>query len=80
MPMMNGQKCKRCCGICSLVVGALVLANAFLWPKWVGVDGWVTFFGLLLVLSGFIKLVVPDKCPGCNAMACDMKPAGKGKK
>ena len=74
---MHGNVCKRCSGVCSLVVGALVLVNAFLWPRWLGIDGWVTFLGLLLVIGGFIKLVIPNKCSGCNAMIGDMKPATK---
>lgn len=77
--MMNGQMCKRCRGISGLVVGALVLVNAYLWPRWLGIDGWVTYLGLLLVVGGFIKLVIPNKCSGCNTMMCDMS-SGKSAK
>jgi uncharacterized membrane protein len=73
-----GHMCKKCTGIYKLVTGALILVNAFLWPRWLDVDGWVAFLGLLLVIFGFIKLVVPNKCPTCNAMGG--KAPAKGKK
>jgi hypothetical protein len=63
--------CHKCIGICKLVTGALLLLNAFIWPRWLGVDGWISYLAVLLVLFGFIKLVVPNKCPGCNT---DKKP------
>ena len=76
---MNGPMCKKCHGVCVLVTGALILINAWLWPKWLGVDGWVTFAGVLMVLCGFMALVVPNKCRACNGMPQEMKPV-KGKK
>lgn len=63
-----GHMCKKCSGVTKLLTGALLLVNAFVWPRWLGVDGWVAFIGLLLVLGGFLMLVVPNKCPGCMAM------------
>jgi hypothetical protein len=74
--------CKKCSGIAKLVIGALLLLNAFVWPQWLGVDGWVSFLALLMVLGGFVKLVVPNKCPTCAGMCSTMpaKPAKKGKK
>ena len=73
--------CKKCSGICKLVIGALLLLNAFVWPQWLGIDGWVSFVALLMVLGGFLKLVVPNKCPSCNAGMKSMdKPVKKGKK
>ena len=79
---MMGHMCKKCSGICSLITGALFLVNAFVWPQWLGVDGWMAFIGLLLVLGGFVKLVMPNNCPGCNMMGSEMKAMkmGKGKK
>ena len=71
--------CKKCTGICKLVCGALILCNAFVWPQWMGIDGWAAFLGVLLVLGGFVALVVPNKCPGCNAM-CGMDDMKKGKR
>ena len=38
--------------------------------RWLGVDGWVAFVAVLMVLGGFLKLVLPNKCPHCNAMQC----------
>lgn len=74
--------CKKCCGVTKLLTGALLLINAFVWPQWLGVDGWVAFVGLLLVLGGFLMLVVPNKCSGCMAMAggASAQPMRKGKK
>ncbi len=66
--MMGYHMCRKCCGISKLVTGALILINAFLWPRWLDVDGWVAFFGLLMVIFGFVKLVVPNKCPNCHEM------------
>lgn len=71
--------CHRCHGIMKLVFGALLLLNAFVWPRWLGIDGWVQFVAVLMVLGGFIKLVVPNKCPACNACAAPA-PAKKGRK
>ncbi|MBS3139557.1 hypothetical protein J4479_00995 [Candidatus Woesearchaeota archaeon] len=76
---MTRNLCDKCGGVCALITGALILVNAFWWPRWLGVDGWVTFLAVLLVLSGFIKLVLPNKCSSCNALACETKPA-KAKK
>ncbi|HLC90366.1 MAG TPA: hypothetical protein VJI15_01225 [Candidatus Nanoarchaeia archaeon] len=72
-----GSMCQRCSGTKHLVWGALLLLNAFVWPQWVGVDGWVSFFAVLFVLQGFLHLVLPNKCKMCNA--CVEVPA-KGKK
>ena len=68
--------CKRCHGQSTLVFGALMLLNAFVWPMWLGIDGWVSFVAALLVLKGFLLLVLPP-CKSC--MACKEEPA-KGKK
>ena len=67
--------CKKCGGIHKLVFGALLLVNAFIWPQWMGIDGWVKFLAVLMVIGGFLMLVVPNKCPACNAV-----PKKKGKK
>lgn len=39
-----------------LVLGLLILANVYF-----AVADWWTFFGALLVLAGFVKLVMPMK-------------------
>ena len=68
--------CTKCAGVCKLVTGGLILLNAFVWPKWDGIDGWFAWIGVLFVLFGALKLLVPNKCPGCAA-TCSTK---KGKK
>lgn len=76
-----GCMCHKCSGVMKLVTGALLLLNAFVWPQWLGVDGWVRFVAVLMVLGGFVKLVVPNKCPNCAAACGSMTAASaKGKK
>ena len=73
----------KCKGIMKLVGGALVLLNAFVWPQWGVVEGgeltgWVAFLGVLMLVSGFLKLVVPA-CQGCCGSSCET-PEKKKKK
>ncbi len=56
-------------GTKKLAVGVLVLLNAFVWPQWLGIDGWVTFFGVLLILGGLVMLVLPKDCCGGSCEA-----------
>jgi hypothetical protein len=56
----------KCMGVMKIVVGALILLNAFVWPMWLGIDGWVKFFAVLVVLCGIMKLFHP--C--CKSEAC----------
>jgi hypothetical protein len=49
------------------LIGLLILINAFVWPQWSGVDGWIAFFGLLLVISSIFKAFMPG-C-GCHHFA-----------
>ena len=65
---MMGHMCHKCSGVTKLVVGVLLLLNTFVWPRWLGVDGWVAFVAVLMVLGGIVKLAMPNKCPSCNAM------------
>ena len=58
--------CPHCCGIYKVVFGGLLLLNAFVWPQWIGLDGWVSWLAVLLVLGGLVKLLVPNKCPKCK--------------
>ncbi|MAG73272.1 hypothetical protein CL620_03090 [archaeon] len=72
--------CHRCCATSKLVLGALLLLNAFVWPQWLGLDGpksWISFIAVLMVIGGFLKLVVPNKCPGCAAKCGTSMPAKK---
>ena len=71
----------KCHSIKKLVGGGLLLVNAFLWPQWLGVDGWVKYVAVLMVLAGFLHLVMPA-CKDCHPVCNTEKamPAKKGKK
>ncbi len=75
---MGHGMCGRCHGIYKVVFGALLLLNAFVWPGWLGIDGWVSWLAVLMVVGGLVKLLVPNKCPSCAALCA--VPAAKGKK
>ena len=49
-------------GLRKIVFGALLLLNAFVWPKWLGIDGWIAFFAVLIVIGGVVKLLHPSYC------------------
>ena len=69
--------CVKCTGICKLVTGALLLLNAFVWPRWWGIDGWVAWVSVLMVLGGVLLLVMP-RCPHCCSVGKAMPmPASK---
>lgn len=73
------QMCMRCHAVKKLVIGALVLINAFLWPMWTGIDGWLAFFGVLMVLGGFLMLVMPP-CKSCMGACSTEKTMPMAKK
>ncbi len=50
------------CGVSKVVWGALLLLNGFLWPRWTGVDGWIKWWAVLMVLTGLAILIWPEKC------------------
>jgi len=56
-----GGYCGSCHGAKGLVVGLLVLANAY----WNFVADWWVFFGGLLVVGGLLKLAMPS-CSHCK--------------
>jgi hypothetical protein len=59
-----GGYCRKCRGMIWSFLGVLLLLNAFIWPKWLDVDGWLAFFGLLLMLGGVWKAYVDGcSCP-----------------
>jgi len=66
-------------GLNKIVVGALLLLNFFVWPKWLGVDGWVSFAAILLVIGGFLMLVFPHPDESCCVPEA-VKGKKKGKK
>ena len=71
--------CKHCAGLKGIFVGGLLLLNAFVWPLWTGIDGWLKWIGILMVVGGALKLILPA-CPNCVSCKCAMMPAEKSKK
>jgi len=69
--MCNG----KCMSIKKIVIGLLLLLNAFVWPKWLGIDGWLAWIAVLMVLLGALMLVCP-KCK-CQDNKCSEMPATK---
>jgi hypothetical protein len=75
--------CRRCRGMVSGLVGLLILINAMVWPLWSGIDGWMAFFGLLLVIGSVFKAFMPGcGCHGYPAPGNTFKeaPAKEAKK
>ncbi|MEK6937705.1 MAG: hypothetical protein AABX04_01540 [Nanoarchaeota archaeon] len=62
--------CNKCHGVVKIVFGLLLLLNFFIWPKWLGIDGWVAWVAILMVLFGLVKLLVPA-CK-CESNCCEM--------
>lgn len=61
-------------GLKKIIFGVLLLLNAFVWPKWLGIDGWIAFVAVLMVIFGLIHLF----CPSCSCCAvAKTKPAKK---
>ncbi|PIN75457.1 hypothetical protein COV17_03905 [Candidatus Woesearchaeota archaeon CG10_big_fil_rev_8_21_14_0_10_36_11] len=56
----------KCVGLTKIIIGILILLNAFVWPMWLGIDGWVAFFAVLMILLGLGKLFHP--C--CSSSSC----------
>jgi len=59
MTCMGGY-CSNCRGGSLLVMGLLILANAY----WSFVQDWYVFFGGLLAIGGLLKMIMPN-CPHC---------------
>ncbi len=74
---MGHGMCGRCGGIMKIVTGALLLLNGFVWPQWLGIDGWLEWIGVLLVLGGLARWLIPNTCMNCAAGSAVPK---KGKK
>ena len=70
--------CSSCHGIKKLVIGVLLLINAFVWPKWLGVDGWIAFAAVLMVILGVMKFAMPS-CGHCGG-SMPMMEGGKKKR
>ncbi|MBI4439845.1 hypothetical protein HY638_02645 [Candidatus Woesearchaeota archaeon] len=52
--------CFKCMGAKALVLGILVLLNAYL-----AVVDWAVFVGIILVLGGIMRMAMPV-CPHCK--------------
>lgn len=67
----------KCKGVMKIIVGVLILLNAF-FGTWLGIDGWIKFFAVLMILGGIIKLFHPY----CKTEACcsSVKPVMAAKK
>lgn len=71
--------CGTCSGVHKIVFGALLLLNAFIWPQWLGIDGWIKWLAVLLVVGGALMLIMKGKCKECCSTSCAPEPV-KGKK
>ena len=58
-----------------LVLGLVILFNIYVWPKWMGIDGWMKWFGLVFAVWGLYTFVAPSSCPigGCGMPAATKK-------
>lgn len=76
--------CRNCTAIKMLMLGILILINIYVWPQ-LGVlpedtiSGWLAFSGILLVLGGIAKFVVPQ-CKDCMAESAAASSNGKKRK
>lgn len=55
-------------GIKKIVLGLLLLLNAFIWPQWIDLTGWISFVAVLMVIGGIVLLFKPEW--GCNESCC----------
>ena len=51
----------KCHGVKKIVFGALLLLNAFVWPQWLGIDGWVAWLAVLAILCGVVLMFHPKE-------------------
>ena len=70
--MITDMMCRHCKGWTAIVIGVLVLLNAYF-----NFFTWGMFFGWLLVLLGLVKLFMPNKCKNCNVIEAQMMGTGK---
>ncbi|NQV91202.1 hypothetical protein HQ489_01900 [Candidatus Woesearchaeota archaeon] len=73
--------CRKCHSAHKIVLGLLLLLNAFVWPKWTDLTGWISFVAVLMVIGGLLHLA-KSSCGHCGTSmpAKAAKPANKGKK
>ena len=58
--------CGKCHGVKKIVLGALLLLNAFVWPQWTDLTGWISWFAVLMIVVGLLKSFKPS-CGHCEA-------------
>ncbi|MBU0470864.1 MAG: hypothetical protein KKA62_02870 [Nanoarchaeota archaeon] len=63
-------------GVKKIIIGVLLLLNVFVWPKWVGLDGWMAFIAVLIILCGLLKVLMP-LCGYCTVDKPALKKAGR---
>jgi hypothetical protein len=68
--------CGKCHAWKKVVTGLLLLLNAFVWPLWVDLSGWIAWFAVLMVVGGVLMLFKPNGCGHCTMTA----PASSSKK
>jgi len=69
--------CGKCGGMIWGLLGVLILINAFVWPQWTGIDGWMAFFGILFIVAGVWKSLMPGcKCHS-SGKCCEEKESVK---
>ena len=70
--------CNKCRGAHKIVFGVLLLVNAFVWPKWTDLTGWISFVAVLMVIGGLLHLV-SSSCGHCKT-SMPMKASKPAKK
>ena len=71
----------RCMLVKKIIFGLLLLLNAFVWPQWLGIDGWLAWIALLMVVFAAVMLVCP-KCRATHSACCELpkKPVKRKKR
>ncbi len=65
----GSNMCGGCHGAKKIVVGLLLLLNAFYWPLWVDLSGWISWVAVLMVVGGVVMLIKPNGCGHCSMPA-----------
>jgi len=73
------EMCGKCHSMKKVIIGALLLLNAFVWPRWTDLTGWISWLAVLMIIGGLLKSFKPT-CGHCGT-SMSVKPAKKsGKK
>ena len=63
-----------------LIMGLLLLLNAWIWPRWVGIDGWITWLAVLMTLFGLLGSFKTGWCSRGSSKVSSKKSVKKRKK